>query len=181
MWAVGMAVGLIFIIRTPGYGEDLMGYLFGNILLVGSGDLWLLAALDATLLLLLLGWYNQLSAVSFDRQFSGLRGVNSTFFHLLLLCMVALSVVLLISVVGIVLVIALLAIPAAIAGRFTHRLWTMMVLASLLGMAFTTGGLALSYGPDLPAGATTILLAAGVYLLLYLSGLLRRLTGSSNM
>ena len=173
MWAVGMAVGLIFITRTPGYGEDLMSYLFGNILLVGKGDLWLLAGLDAAVLLVVIGWYNQLAAVSFDPQFAGLRGVNTTVFYLLLLCMVALSVVLLISVVGIVLVIALLAIPAAIAGRFTHRLWPMMALASVFGVAFTTGGLAVSYAPDLPAGATTILLAAGAYLLFQLPAALR--------
>ncbi len=173
MWAVGMAVGLVFITRTPGYGEDLMSYLFGNILLVGKSDLWLLAGLDAAVLLVVIGYYNRLAAVSFDPQFAGLRGVNTAFFHLLLLCMVALSVVLLISVVGIVLVIALLAIPAAIAGRFTSRLWSMMVLASVLGVVFTTGGLALSYAPGLPVGATTILLAAGVYLAIQLPAAIR--------
>ena len=173
MWAVGMAVGLVFISRTPGYGEDLMNYLFGNILLVGKSDLWLLAGLDAAVLMVLIGYYNRLAAVSFDPEFAGLRGVNTAFFHLLLLCVVALSVVLLISVVGIVLVIALLAIPAAIAGRFTRRLWSMMVLAAVLGVAFTTGGLALSYAPGLPAGATTILLAAVVYLVVQLPSVLR--------
>ncbi len=173
MWAVGMAVGLVFITRTPGYGEDLMSYLFGNILLVGKSDLWLLAGLDVAVLAVVIGYYNRLVAVSFDPQFAGLRGVNIAFFHLLLLVVVALSVVLLISVVGIVLVIALLAIPAAIAGRFTHRLWSMMVLASLLGVAFTTGGLALSYAPGLPAGATTILLAAVAYLVVQLPAAIR--------
>jgi zinc transport system permease protein len=173
MLAVGMAVGLVFITRTPGYGEDLMSYLFGNILLVGKSDLWLLAGLDAAVLLVVIGYYNRLAAVSFDPQFAGLRGVNTAFFHLLLLCVVALSVVLLISVVGIVLVIALLAIPAAIAGRFTRRLWSMMVLASVLGVVFTTGGLAVSYAPGLPAGATTILLAAGAYLLFQLPAVIR--------
>lgn len=173
MWAVGMAVGLVFITRTPGYSEDLMGYLFGNILLVAGRDLWLLAGLDALLLLIVVGYYNRLSAVCFDEQFTRLRGVNTTFFYLLLLCLVALSVVLLISVVGIVLVIALLAIPAAIAGRFAGRLWSMMVLASLLGVAFTVGGLAVSYAPGLPAGATTILLAAAAYLFIQ-AGRIRR-------
>jgi len=177
MWAVGMAVGLVFIVRTPGYGEDLMSYLFGNILLVGAGDLWLLAGLDLAVLLIVAAYYNRLAAVSFDPQFAGLRGVNIAFFHLLLLVVVALSVVLLISVVGIVLVIALLAIPAAIAGRFTSRLWSMMLLASALGMSFTTGGLAISYEPGYPAGATTILLAAAVYLVIQLPAALRRNSG----
>ena len=177
MWAVGMALGLFFISRTPGYGEDLMNYLFGSILLVGKGDLWLLAALDGAVLLVVLAYYNRLAAVCFDEQFARLRGVNVGFFYILLLCLVALSVVLLISVVGIVLVIALLSIPAAIAGKFAHRLWPIMALASVLGVAFTTGGLALSYGPGLPTGATTILLAAGAYLVIQLSGMLARRAG----
>ncbi|MFQ5412501.1 MAG: metal ABC transporter permease, partial [Phycisphaerae bacterium] len=75
------------------------------------------------------------------------------------------TIVLLISVVGIVLVIALLTLPAAIAGQFTRNLSRMMLLSIILSMAFTTGGLALSYGPNLPAGATTIVLAGAVYLL----------------
>ena len=178
MWAAGMAVGLVFIVQTPGYGEDLMSYLFGNILLVGTDDLWLLAGLDVAVLLIVIGYYNRLAAVSFDPQFAGLRGVNIAFFHLLLLCVVALSVVLLISVVGIVLVIALLAIPAAIARRFTRRLWSMMALASVLGVVFNVGGLALSYAPGFPAGATTILLAAVVYLAIQLPAALRLRAGN---
>jgi zinc transport system permease protein len=177
MWAVGMALGLFFISQTPGYGEDLMNYLFGSILLVGKGDLWLLAALDGAVLLVVLAYYNRLAAVCFDEEFARLRGVNVSFFYILLLCLVALSVVLLISVVGIVLVIALLAIPAAIAGKFAHRLWSIMGLASVLGVAFTTGGLALSYGPGLPTGATTILLAAGSYLVIQMSGMLAKRAG----
>jgi zinc transport system permease protein len=78
--------------------------------------------------------------------------------------MVALTVVLLVSVVGIVLVIALLTLPAAIAGHFSSTLRGMMVGAAVLAVAFTVSGLALSYSPDLPAGATTIIVAGVSYL-----------------
>jgi hypothetical protein len=97
--------------------------------------------------------------VSFDEEFARLKGVPVAFFYLLLLCLVAVTVVLLIQVVGLILVIALLTLPAAVAGHYVHSLGAMMALATVLGAAFASAGLALSYGPDLPAGPTIILLA----------------------
>lgn len=164
LWAIGMAVGILFILRTPGYNEDLMSYLFGNILMVTSDDLWLIGGLDALVVIVGLLFYNQLLAVCFDEEFARLRGIRVEFYYLLLLCLTALTVVLLVTVVGIVMVIALLTLPAAVAGQFSRRLWQMMALSALFTVLFTTAGLAFSYGPNLPAGATTIVLAGGVYL-----------------
>ncbi len=164
VWAIGMAIGILFIAVTPGYHEDLMSYLFGNILLIGRGDLLAMGVLDAVVVALGLGFYPQLEAVCFDEEFARLRGLNVELYVHLLLIMVALTVVLLVSVVGIVLVIALLTLPAAIAGHFTSTLRGMMAGASALAVAFTVSGLALSYGPDLPAGATTIIVAGVSYL-----------------
>jgi len=164
VWAIGMAVGILFIALTPGYHEDLMSYLFGNILLIGSSDLWMMAALDAVVLALGLGLYPQFEAVCFDEEFARLRGLRVELYVILLLVLIALTVVLLVSVVGIVLVIALLTLPAAIAGHFTSTLRGMMALAAVLAIAFTTSGLAVSYAPDLPAGATTIVIAGLAYL-----------------
>jgi zinc transport system permease protein len=163
LWAVGMAAGVIFITRSPGYQTDLMSYLFGNILLIPPAELWRMLALDLVLVLTVVLCSRQLQAVAFDEEFARLRGVPVTFFYLLLLCLVAVTVVLLIRVVGLILVIALLTLPAAIAGHFVQTLGRMMLLAVLLGALFTSGGLALSYGPDLPPGATIILLAGLVY------------------
>jgi zinc transport system permease protein len=164
LWAIGMAVGILFILRTPGYNEDLMSYLFGNILMVSSDDLWLIGGLDALVVIVGLLFYNQFLAVCFDEEFARLRGIRVEFYYLLLLCLTALTVVLLVTVVGIVMVIALLTLPAAVAGQFSRRLWQMMALSALFTILFTTAGLAFSYGPNLPAGATTIVLAGGVYL-----------------
>lgn len=164
LWAVGMAVGIVFISRTPGYNEDLMGYLFGNILMVSSSDLWMLAVLDAFIVVAGLLFYNQFLAVCFDSEFARLRGMRVEFFYLLLLCLAALTVVVLATVVGIVMVIALLTLPIGIAALFSTTLWRMMVISSILCVVFTTSGLALSYGPDYPAGATTIILAGAAYL-----------------
>jgi zinc transport system permease protein len=165
LWAVGMAAGILFIFKTPGYNEDLMSYLFGSILMVSPQDLWMIAALDILVVIVGVLFYNQFLALCFDEEFARLRGVHVEFYYLLLLCLTALTVVLLVTVVGIVMVIALLTLPAAVAGELTKRLWHMMVLSTVLTALFTTAGLALSYGPDLPAGATTIIIAGIAYLL----------------
>ncbi len=165
VWAVGMAVGVIFISLTPGYNDDLMSYLFGNILLVSTSDLWLVVGLDALVIILGLLFYNQFMAVCFDEEFARVRGIKVELYYLLLLSLTALTVVILVTVVGIVMVIALLTLPAAIAGHFSKTMWRVMGLASLFSIFFTTFGLAISYSSDLPAGATIIVLAGIIYLL----------------
>ena len=165
LWAVGMAIGIIFISKTPGYNVNLMSYLFGNILMVPQQDIWLMALLDLLVLATVWLFYHQFLAVSFDEEFARLRGVPVTGFYLLLLCMVAVTVVLLIQVVGLILVIALLTLPAAIAAQYLSSLGKMMMAASLLGMLFTTAGLVVSYVADLPSGASIILISGIAYLI----------------
>lgn len=164
LWAIGMAVGILFIARTPGYYEDLMSYLFGNILLVSRENLILIGGLDVMVVAVGLLFYNKFLAVCFDEEFARLRGVSVEFYYLLLLCLTALTVVVLVTVVGLVLVIALLTLPVAVAGHFASRLWQIMLLATVISAGLTTAGLAISYGPELPPGATTIALAGGLYL-----------------
>lgn len=164
LWAVGMAIGILFISKTPGYNVDLLSFLFGNILMVAPSDLWLIGMLDVIVVAAVFLFYRQFLAVTFDEEFALLRGVPVGFFDLLLLAMVAITVVTVIRVVGLILVIALLTLPAAIAGQYVGSVGRIMALATLLGAAFTVGGLALSYGPDLPAGPTIIVLAGLVYL-----------------
>lgn len=169
VWAMGMALGIVFISLTPGYTTDLMSYLFGNILMVTPSDLWLILALDLVVMICVGLFHRQLLAVSFDTEFAALRGVHVNRFHFLLLGLTALTVVLLVSVVGIILVIALLTLPAAMANLFARNLWKMMGVAVLICLSLTTGGLVLSYGPDLPSGAITILLTGTAYFITALS------------
>jgi zinc transport system permease protein len=175
LWAVGMAVGILFIYKTPGYNVDLMSYLFGNILMVEKESVHLLACLDAVIILSVLLFYKRFLAVCFDEEYSQLQGIGVVTTYLLLLCLIALTVVILIQVVGIILVIALLTLPAATAGHFARSLGQMMLLASLLGAVFTTSGLVVSYGPNLPAGATIIVIAGIAYLLAFLLKFLTKL------
>ena len=170
LWAVGMAIGVIFISMTPGYNSDLMSYLFGNILLVTQEQLWIVLTLNFIVILTVIVCYKQFLVVCFDEEFARLRGVNVEFYYLLLLVSVAITVVLLIQIVGLILVIALLTLPAAIAARYQDSLMRIMLIAIVLGSLFTSGGLAISYQPDLPPGATIILLAGCVYLLSSLAG-----------
>jgi len=179
IWAIGMAVGVLFIWKTPGYSENLMSYLFGNVLMVTPRNLWLMVALDLIVVIAGLGAYKQLVAVCFDEEFARLRGVRVDLLYIMLLCMTALTVVALVTVVGLVLVIALLSLPVAIAGRFSRSLWQVMLVASGLAALFTTSGLAVSYAANLPAGATTIVIAGAAYLLVVsTSGLVTRRAGS---
>ena len=175
-WSVGMAIGIVFISRTPGYSVDLMSYLFGNILLVSTGDLYLMMILDLLLIFLIALFYKQFLAAAFDEEFARLRGINVEFFYILMLCMVAVTVVLLIQIVGLILVLALLILPAATAGLFVTSFNRMMLLSVFLCMFITTTGLIVSYQPDLPSGSTIIILAGIVYMLsIFASNLLRKL------
>jgi len=164
LWASGMALGVLFIYATPGYQQDLMGYLFGDILMVSTDRLLPIAILDVAVLAVSLLLYKQFVAICFDEEFARTRGVRVEFHYLTLLGLTALTVVLLVFVVGIVMVIALLTIPVAIADQFARRMWQVMLAAVLLTMSLTTAGIAISYGPDLPSGPTIIVLSAGLYL-----------------
>lgn len=172
LWAVGMAAGLLFIAKTPGYVEP-MSYLFGNILLVSENDLWLVGGLDLLVIGVSCFFYNKLLAVCFDGEYARLRGVSAEIYYVVLLCLTALTVVLLVRVVGIVLVVALLTLPAAIANYFARALWQMMILAGGLCMVFIAAGLAVSYSYDLPSGPTIIMVAGAVYLIIALGSRLR--------
>ena len=169
LWAVGMAVGILFMAATPGYSVDLMSYLFGNILMVTTTDLWLMAGLDALVLAVGLGRYHQFLAVCFDEEFARVRGLRVDLYFLVLVGLTALTVVVLSAVVGIIMVIALLTLPAAMAGRFAGRLWQIMAGAVFFSLVFTTLGLGISYGLDLPSGAFIIVLIGAAYLVLALA------------
>lgn len=174
-WSMGMAIGILFISRVPGYNIDLMSYLFGNILLVSERDLYLMLILDVVIVALVFLFYRQFLAAAFDEEFARLRGINVEFFYILLLCTVALTVVLLIQVVGLILVLALLILPAATAAQFATSILRMMLLAVVFSVVITVSGLLISYAPDLPSGSTIIVLAGSVYIVtLVAQSLLRK-------
>jgi len=175
MWAIGMALGIILIDLTEGYKADLMSYLFGSILAVPSSDLLIMLILDVVIILIVTLFYKELLAVSFDEAFATVENIPVNGIYLLLMGMIALTVVMVMRVVGLILVIAMLTMPAAISAQFVKDIRRMMVLASGLGAVFMLGGLWLSYFLDLTSGATIILFSGTAYLLsLALRPLVRR-------
>jgi zinc transport system permease protein len=164
MWAIGMALGIVFVDLTQGYKADLMSYLFGSILAVPTSDLVIMLALDVVIVCLVAVFYKELLAVSFDETFAQVENVPVTTVYLVLMGTVALTVVMLMRVVGLILVIAMLTIPAAISGQFVRDMRKMMLLASGLGVVFMTVGLWLSYFLNLTSGATIILFSGAAYL-----------------
>jgi zinc transport system permease protein len=174
VWAIGMAVGILFISLTPGYAPDLFSFLFGNILLVPMTDVLIMAVLSVMIVMVVIACYQIFLAVTFDEEYALVLNIPVEIVYLLLLSLIALTVVMLIRIVGIILVIALLTLPAAISREYCSRLRTMMVVSVIIGVLVTTGGIFLSYFLDVPSGATIILIAAGLYSLVLIERALRK-------
>lgn len=163
--ATGMALGVMLLTLSQGYARDLYGYLFGNILAVTRGDVELILAITIMILALVVLFYKEFLLLSFDPVYGEAIGLPVQGLRLLLLAMVAFSVVILIKIVGIIMVIALLTIPGAISRRHLSGLPAIMAGSILLGAAFVTVGLLISYELDVPSGATIILTAAAAFFL----------------
>ena len=133
IWALGMALGIILVDLTPGYQVDLMSYLFGSILTVPETDLLIMLALGVLITLLVAVYYQDLLALSYDEEFAQIRGVPVKALYFALIGMLAVTIVMVIQVVGLILVIALLTIPPFIVERYAKSLAQMMVGASVLG------------------------------------------------
>jgi len=159
LWAVGMAIGIILIDLSPGYGADLMGYLFGSILAVSQADLRAMFTMDVLIVMAVMVFYKEFLAVSYDEEFSFVAGIPVRPLYFGLLVMTALCVIMVIRVVGLILVIALLAIPPYIAEKYTRSLGRMMILSSVFGIFFTLTGLWLSFYLNVTSGATIVLVA----------------------
>ncbi len=165
LWAIGMATGIILLDLTVGYKADLMSYLFGSILAVPVRYLWWMAGLNLLIIALVLLFFKELLATSFDETFAVTRNVPVEVIHLTMVCMIALAVVMMMRVVGLIMVIALLTMPAAIAVQWIKSVKQAMLLATLLSAIFSVAGLWLSYHLNLTSGATIILVAGLSYLL----------------
>lgn len=159
-WSVGMALGILFISITPGYPPDMTSYLFGDILTVSSLHIKFMLVLSIIIVFFIIGIFHYWKLYMFDEEFAKVLGISVLTLERLLFILISLSIVILIKVVGIILVIALLTIPPAIAKLFTYDLKKIMIISSLLGVLFSISGLIISCQYDIPSGATIILLSA---------------------
>jgi zinc transport system permease protein len=168
IWAVGMAFGIILLDLTPGYNVNLMSYLFGSILAVPGLDLWVMLTVGVLIGGFVIYFYKDLLAISYDEEFARIRGVPIHALYFALIGILAVSIVLIIRIVGLILVIALLTIPPFMVEKYAKSLFQMMVGSSLLGALFTIIGLWLSYAFNLTSGASIILVAGITFFLFFL-------------
>lgn len=156
LWSVGMALGVIFMSlmdRSVVMPRSFESILFGDILLVGTEDIKIIAVLTILSLALIALLFRDLQALTFDETHARLSGVNVTVLNMLLYALIALTCVVAMNVVGIVMVIALVAIPAAMANMVSEGLKEMMVASVILSEVMTFFGLILAIGLNLPPGA----------------------------
>ncbi|HPN37606.1 MAG TPA: metal ABC transporter permease [Melioribacteraceae bacterium] len=165
MWSLGMALGILFISLTEGYAPNLNGYLFGNILVVPTEELYLMFVLDLVIVLSVYCFYDKFLAITFDEEFARVKGIKVDLYYLILLILIAFTTVVLIKLVGIILVIALLTIPGAISLQFVKSLRSMMILSTIIGFLFNLLGLIISYYLNISSGATIIIIAVISYII----------------
>ncbi|HOK09772.1 MAG TPA: metal ABC transporter permease [Candidatus Hydrogenedens sp.] len=173
IWAVGMAIGMVFLAYTPGY-VDPMSYLFGSTMLITKNEIKNLIFLDIIILAIAFVYYPQFWAYCFDEEFARVRNVPVMFLNMLLLIMSAVTVVMMMPMVGIILVLAQLSLPVLIAEQFVSRLSLLMLGSIILCMLTSTIGLMGSYKLDLPAGPVIVLTSMSIYILVYLFKLIKK-------
>lgn len=156
IWSLGMAVGIIFVYMTPGYAPNLMSFLFGNILSVTVSDLVGMATVVAAVVVVFALFYRPVMYVAFDREYAASQNVPTRWIGYLMAVLIAVTIVISIRVVGIVLLISLLTMPAVIANQLTRSFGRMMAGASVVAVVGTLIGLYASYLLDIPSGAATI-------------------------
>ena len=178
-FAASMALGLVFLHLSHTYNVDVFGFLFGNILAIGTKQLVEISLVTAVVLALTLAFYKELVFLSFDEEMAWVSGVPVRALRYLFLVMLALVVIISIYLVGIILVAALLVIPGATAQNLTGHIRSMILTSAAVALGSAVGGLLLSCLLDFPTGATIVLLLALAYLLTIAVPWLRSRQGSA--
>jgi manganese/iron transport system permease protein len=168
IFAGGFALGVALLSTQRSYARDLNSFLFGSILSVKRNDLLLTSAVGLVVLLLVFWYRREFTSIAFDRSYAQSTGINLWAFDQLFLVALAMAIVISLQTVGNVLVLAMLVTPAATARMLTERLRTMVVLSSAIGVASGVMGLYLSYYQGVPSGAGVVLVATGVFVLVFL-------------
>ncbi|MDR0664793.1 MAG: metal ABC transporter permease [Helicobacteraceae bacterium] len=166
IWAIGMAIGVIFADFASGYNGDLMSYLFGSLTAIERSDLLAFCAIDAVIAIWAIVYYRKLLAIAFDDQFAASKGVRVAPLYIALLVFSSLTIVIAIRMVGLMLVIALLTIPVWIAQSYADSLWKTMIFAAILSFVFIVCGFALSIIFNVTSGAAIVLVAAAAFIVL---------------
>ena len=164
IWTFGMASGIVFMAKTPGYSVELTNLLIGNILWVTSEDIIMLGVLAIISLFFIIYSFQKLKLIAFDEQESRLQGINTDRLSLILMIVISITVVALMQVVGVVLVTCMLTLPQMIAGLFCKRLSSMAIFSSIISSVLTIAGLMASFYLDWPSGASIAIISTCAYI-----------------
>lgn len=167
-WAVGMALGTVFISLSSGYAPDLSSYLFGNILTVTKFEVIVLAVLAVLITATFIVNVKYVQGYLFDEEFLQVRKVNVRLIEIITHILIALSVVVLIKITGIILVLALLAVPSATSIIISKRFVPRVIISAIIGVIYCFIGISLSYEVGLPTGATIIIVSSVIYFIISL-------------
>lgn len=168
MWAVGMALGILFVFLAQGNAPELNTFLFGNVLTVSPADLWLLGAFTLVLTAFYLLFQRVIIATSFDEAFARTRGLPAQAIDTVMTIMVAIGIVLGIRMIGIMLLMSLVSLPQITAERFTRYYGAMTVLSAVISLLGSVGGLIAAWYLGVPASACIVILLALLYALVRL-------------
>ena len=168
MWAVGMALGILFVFLAQGNAPELNTFLFGNVLTVSPADLWLLGAFSLVLTAFYLLFQRVIIATSFDEAFARTRGLPAQAIDTVMTIMVAIGIVLGIRMIGIMLLMSLVSLPQITAERFTRHYGAMTVLSAVISLLGSVGGLIAAWYLGVPASACIVILLALLYALVRL-------------
>ena len=160
IWSFGMALGIIFMALTPGYTADLSSYLFGSILTIPKSSIYLMLVLTFIIVIYTIYNYRSLVLMAFDPEFAKSKGIKIRRIYFTLLVLIAITSVIMVQVVGIIMVIALLTMPAYLGSQYAKSTAGMMIHSILLCLFFTLVGLIVSFYTNLPSGATIVLVAS---------------------
>lgn len=158
--AVGIAGGIILASLSNGFNVDLFSYLFGNILSISSTEVFLSVVLSFLVLAVVYFFYWDLFSATFDEEYAKTTGVRTDFVNVLLVLLTAVTVVLSVKMVGIILVSALLILPAVTALQLAKGFKMAMFIGAFFSVLSVIFGIAFSFFFDLPSGATIVILNA---------------------
>lgn len=164
VWALGMAIGVLFVFLTPGYVPDLNSFLFGNILTITTADLWSFGIFTAILIAFFTIFYNKIIACAFDRDFAIVSGLPAKFISYSMTVLVAVCIVLTIRLVGIMLLMSMISLPQMIAETSIHRFRPMMIASIIISIICSLAGLIVSAIIDVPCSAIIVILLIAVYI-----------------
>ena len=163
VWALGMAVGVLFIFLTPGYVPELNAFLFGNVLTISSTDLWIFAGYTIILVLFFAFWGDSIISCAFDRDFARVSRLPVKVISYVMTAMIAVCIVLTIRLVGIMLLMSMLTLPQMIAEMFAPRFKTMVCLSMMISILCGVVGLFVSALINVPCSAVIVILMVVVF------------------